>query len=282
MSPEERKEEQAPTSASLPLSVPPDSRSSWTLAEWDRMWRPSMWLRKPPRPHQTHWWHVAAVVALISYANIVANEILDTNWHVLFNLGILGVAVAIARHAEATWTDLGMRTDRIVRGLVVGAIVMGVIGIGIAIGVAIPGTRELFYDERVIDSTTPEVLVQTLFRIPIVTAFYEEALFRGVLFGMFVRRWRPLWAAVAASFIFGLWHVLPTLHTLETSPAGDMFSGFLGVVVAALGAVAGTMLAGFAFLWLRLRANSVVAPTLAHIATNSFALLAALLVVRFL
>lgn len=282
MTPEEKAERKAPTPGPGPLGVPRNTRSSWTLAEWDRMWHPSMWLRKPPRPHQTHWWHVAAIIALISYANVVANEILDTNWHVLFNLGILGVAVAIARHAEATWTDLGMRVDRIVRGLVVGGIVMGVIATGIAIGVAVPGTRELFYDERVIDSTTPEVLVQAFFRIPLVTAFYEEALFRGVLFGMFVRRWPPLWAAVAASFVFGLWHVLPTLDTLQNNPAGDLFSGILGVAVAAAGAVGGTMLAGFAFLWLRLRANSVVAPTLAHIATNSLALLAALLVVRFL
>jgi membrane protease YdiL (CAAX protease family) len=265
-----------------PLPVPRDPRASWTLDEWDQMWRPSMWLRRPPQPHQTHWWHVAAIVALISYANVVANEILDSNWHVLFNLGVLGVAIAIARHAEATWTDLGMRVDRIGRGLLVGGIVMAAIGIGMAVAVAIPDTRELFQDDRVTDSTTAEVLIQALVRIPLVTAFYEEALFRGVLFGMFVRRWPPLGAAVASSFVFGMWHILPTLDTLQTNPAGDLFSGILGVAAAAIGAVGGTMLAGFAFLWLRLRANSVAAPTLAHIATNSLALLAALLVVRFL
>ncbi len=265
-----------------PLNVPEDPKASWTLAEWDRMWRPSMWLQKPPRRHRTHWWHVAAIVALISYANVVANSILDSNWHVLFNLGILGVAIAIARHAGTTWTDLGMRSDRLGRGFAVGAIVMGAIGIGMAIGVAIPATRELFMDERVTDSTTAEVLVQALIRIPLVTAFYEEALFRGVLFGMFVRRWSPLWAGLAASAVYGLWHILPTLDTLQTNPAGDLFSGVLGIAVAAIGSVVGTMAVGLAFLWLRLRANSVVAPTLAHIATNSFALLAALLVVRFL
>lgn len=265
-----------------PLPIPRDPKASWTLGEWDRMWRPSMWLRKPPRPHHTHWWHVAAIVALIGYANVVANSILDSNWHVLFNLGILGVAIFIARHAGTTWRDLGMRRDRIGRGLVVGGIVMGVIGLGIAIGVAVPASRDLFMDERVTESTTAEVLIQALFRIPLVTAFYEEVLFRGVLFGMFVRRWSPLWAALASSAIFGMWHILPTLETLQTNPAGDLFSGILGLAAAELGTVIGTMAAGLVFLWLRLRANSVVAPILAHIATNSFALLAALLVVRFL
>jgi membrane protease YdiL (CAAX protease family) len=267
---------------SAPLPIPRDPRASWTIREWDRMWRLSMWLRKPPRPHHTHWWHVAAIVALIGYANVVANSILDSNWHVLFNLGILGVAIFIARHAGTTWTDLGMRSDRIGRGFAVGGIVMGAIGLGIAIGVAVPTTRELFIDERVTDSTTAEVLIQALIRIPLVTAFYEEVLFRGVLFGMFVRRWSPLWAALASSAIFGLWHILPTLETLQTNPAGDLFSGILGLAAAELGTVVGTMAAGLVFLWLRLRANSVVAPILAHIATNSFALLAALLVVRFL
>ena len=265
-----------------PLNVPEDPKASWTLAEWDRMWRPSMWLRKPPRRHRTHWWHVAAIVALISYANVVANSILDSNWHVLFNLGILGVAIAIARHAGTTWTDLGMRRDRIGRGFAVGGIVMAVIGIGMAIGVAIPATRELFVDARATDSTTAWVLAEALIRIPLVTAFYEEVLFRGVLFGMFARRWSPVWAGIAVSAVFGLWHILPTLNTLQDSNAAEKaLSGAPDNAIAAFGTVL-LAVAGLGFLWLRLRANSVVAPTLAHIATNSFALLAALLVVRFL
>ena len=80
-----------------PLNFPEDPKASWTLAEWDRMWRPSMWLRKPPRRHRTHWWHVAAIVALISYANVVANPILDSNGHVLCTPRIPGVPLPFAR-----------------------------------------------------------------------------------------------------------------------------------------------------------------------------------------
>lgn len=264
------------------LVLPSDPRNSWTLDDWDRMWRPSMWLRKPPNPHLIHGWHIAGIVALTSYANIVANEFLDSLWYLPFNLAILGVALAIARHAKVTWVDVGMWRERFGRGLAVGAIVMAAIGVVIVVGVALPFTREFFEDERVVDSTTAAVVFNALVRIPIATAFYEELLFRGVLFGMFARKWPPLWAALASSLLFGLWHILPTIDTLDVNPAGDLFAGIVGVVVAAGGAVIGTALAGLGFLWLRLRANSTVAPVMAHIATNSLALLAALYVVRVL
>ena len=264
------------------LARPADPEASWTRAEWDRMWRPSMWLRHPPRPHSMHVWHIAAILALAGYANVIANQVLNPWWHIPFNLGILGVALAIARHAGVTVPALGYCRDRIRSGLTVGGIVMGVIGVGVAIGVAIPATREFFYDDRVIERSTWVVVFDALIRIPIATAFYEETLFRGVLFGMFVRRWAPIWAALSTNLLFGLWHILPTLDTLETNPAGGMLDGFAGIALAAVGSVIGTALAGFGFLWLRLRANSTVAPVMAHIATNSFALLAALFVVRVL
>lgn len=264
------------------LPRPADPDASWTRAEWDRMWRPSMWLRHPPREHSMHVLHIVAIVALTGYANIIANQVLNPWLHIPFNLGILGVAVAIARHAGVTVSALGYCSDRIRRGLVVGGIVMGVIGVGVLIGVMIPATREFFYDDRVIERSTWVIVFDAMIRIPIATAFYEETLFRGVLFGMFVRRWAPIWAALATNLLFGLWHILPTLNTLETNPAGGMLDGFTGIALAAVGSVIGTAVAGFGFLWLRLRANSTVAPVMAHIATNSFALLAALFVVRVL
>lgn len=241
-----------------------------------------MWLKRPPNPHVIHGWHILGILALTSYANIVANRILDSLWYIPFNLAILGVAIAIARHADTTWVDVGMWRERFKRGIQLGLLVMAAIAVIISLGVSIPATREIFYDDRVIDASTGELLFNVFVRIPIATAFYEEMLFRGVLFGMFARKWAPLWAALASAFLFGLWHILPTLDTLEVNPAGDFFDGFLGVAIAALGAVAGTALAGLGFLWLRLRANSTLAPTLAHIATNSFALLAAWFVVNVL
>ncbi len=260
--------------------IPHDPANSWTIDQWDRMWHPSMWLQRPPNPHSIHVWHIVGIVALTGYANIAANTWVGEVWYIPFNLAILGVALAIARHAEVTRVDIGLWSARFRQGLIVGGIVAAAIAVGIVAAVAIPATRDFFYDDRVVGESTAVVLFNALVRIPIATAFYEEVLFRGVLFGMFARKWTPLSAGLASAALFGLWHILPTLDTLDVNPAGGLFEGLVGGVVAASGAVAGTALVGLGFLWLRLRANSTLAPWIAHIGTNSLALLAALVVVN--
>ncbi len=255
---------------------------SWSLGEWDNMWRPSQWLRKPPSPHKTHLFHLVAILALAGYANVIANEVLDDAWHIPFNLGILGVAILIARRAGTTWTTMGLRTDRVKRGLGVGGVVIAVIAAGVAVGIAIPATRELFKDDRIIDNSVAWVLFQAFVRIPLATALYEEVLFRGIVFGMLIRRRSPLTAGLMTSVLFGLWHILPTIETLNTNPGGDMFTGIIGLGVAIIGAIAGTFVAGLGFLWIRLYANSTYASVLAHIGTNSVAMLGSLLVVHVL
>ena len=252
---------------------------SWPLSDWDRMWRPSMWLRSPPTPHSAHVFHLLAIFALASYANVIANLVLDDAWHIPFNLGVLAVAVLIARRAGTTWTSMGLRRDRAVRGLAVGGAVIAVIALGVAIAVAIPEFRELFLQDRLVDKSVGWLLFQALVRIPLATALYEEVLFRGVIFGMLVRRYSPLIAAVTSSLLFGLWHILPTI---ATDPLGDVDTTILGLVATLVGAVAGTAAAGLGFLWLRLFANSTLASVLAHIGTNSVSMLGALVVIHVL
>ncbi len=255
---------------------------SWPLRDWDVMWKPSTWLRKPPTPHKAHLFHLLAIVGLASYANVIANKVLSDVWHIPFNLGVLAVALFIGRRAGTSWTSMGLRGDRVRRGTRVGLLVMGVIAVGVVLAIAIPSTREIFKDDRVIEHSLWWALAQALIRIPIATAFYEEVLFRGIVFGMLVRRNSPLIAALWTSLLFGFWHILPTIDTLKVNPAGDLFSGIAGFVIAIVGAVGGTMLAGLAFLWIRLYANSTAASILAHIGTNSLAMLGAVFVVHVL
>jgi len=255
---------------------------SWPVDDWDRMWQPSMWLERPPRPQKAHILHLGAIVALALYANVIANEVLASEWHIPFNLGILGVALFIARRAGTTWTSMGLRSDRARRGLLIGGAVIGLIAIVIAVGITVPATRALFENDRVINNSVFWVLFQTFVRIPLATALYEEVLFRGIVFGMLARRYSPLLSAVLTSILFGLWHVLPTINTLNVNPAGVLFDGGIGLTIALLGTVGGTFLAGLGFQWLRLYANSAAAPVLAHIGTNSAAFLGALIVVHLL
>ena len=246
------------------------------------MWHPSMWLREPPTPHPTHLLELGLILGLVFYANIISNEVLDKLWHIPFQLGILGIALFIARAAGTTWTAMGMRNDRLKRGAKVGGALVAVVAIVLLIGVAVPQTRELFRDDGITDASVAWVLFHALVRIPIATALYEEVLFRGIVFGMLMRRHRPLVAGILTSVLFGLWHILPTLDTISTSPFGSMFSGTLGLAVVVAGSVLGTAAAGIGFLLVRLYANSTLAAVLLHIGTNSLGLLLSLAVIRFL
>ncbi|HEV2824753.1 MAG TPA: CPBP family glutamic-type intramembrane protease, partial [Actinomycetota bacterium] len=84
-----------------------------------------------------------------------------------------------------------------------------------------------------------------------------------------------------SSVLFGCWHVLPTLDTLALNPlggvVGDDPARTGGAVVAS---VAVTAAAGLGFSWLRLRADSLVAPVVVHAVLNSSAFAAARLVSR--
>jgi membrane protease YdiL (CAAX protease family) len=252
------------------------------LPQWDELWRPRWWLDPPDDPRRGDWFWLIAIFTLVAYANVVANAALADAWHIPFNLGVLGVAIAIARRHQTSWTDMGLRLDRIAAGLRVGAVIMVLVAAVMVVAASVPATREVFQDDRIIERSTLYLLFDALVRIPLATALYEEVLFRGVIFGMLSRRMAPLWAALVSSTLFGFWHILPTLETVESNPAAGIFAGVLGLTLASAGAVVGTAAAGMGFMWLRWKANSIVAPVVAHIATNTLALLTGIVVVRVL
>jgi membrane protease YdiL (CAAX protease family) len=82
---------------------------------------------------------------------------------------------------------------------------------------------------------------------------------------------------VISSALFGLWHVLPTLDALA---ANNLAGSAAARTVAVMGAVALTGVVGVIFCALRLRSGSLVAPAVAHVATNSLGALAAATVLR--
>jgi len=241
-----------------------------------------MWLRKPPQPHDAHLIHIAAILVLAGYANIISNEVLPDIWHIPFHLGILGLSILVARRAGTTWTSMGLRPDRARRGAIVGGTVIGVIALGVIVAIVasifFPEIEELFLRDDIVNGSVGWALFQALVRIPLATALYEEVLFRGIVFGMFARRYSPLVAGVVTSLLFGLWHILPTL---EMSPLGDTGT-YVGLAATILGSIVGTAIAGLGFLLVRLYANSTVAAVLAHIGTNSVAMLGALFVIHVL
>ena len=98
---------------------------------------------------------------------------------------------------------------------------------------------------------------RVLLAIPLSTVFFEEVLFRGVLWAVLHRvvglRVATVWQALA----FGAWH-LP-----GAAAAGQPAWAVLGV----------TVLAGAGFGWLRERSGSLVAPAAVHWTLNGLGVL---------
>jgi hypothetical protein len=65
---------------------------------------------------------------------------------------------------------------------------------------------------------------------------------------------------LGAAFLFGLSHILPTLNSLETDPAGEVLDSSAEMAAVAVGAVITTAIADVAFALLRSRVSSVAAP----------------------
>jgi membrane protease YdiL (CAAX protease family) len=131
----------------------------------------------------------------------------------------------------------------------------------------IPATNGFLHDSRAAISGG-RLFYELVVTISLGTVVPEELAFRGVLLGAALRLWTTWRAVLVTSVLFGLWHVAPTLHTMSDNQSVRHASAVLVV----LGAVAVTSAAGVIFCWLRLRSRSLVAPAIAHFATNGLAL----------
>jgi uncharacterized protein len=106
---------------------------------------------------------------------------------------------------------------------------------------------------------------------------FEEAAFRGVLWGLIAHDHGPVWATSVSSVLFGLWHVLPASDLARTNTAlqAGRRSGRRRITLTVLGTVAFTTVAGIVFAELRRASGSLLAPIGLHWATNGLGVLAA-------
>jgi membrane protease YdiL (CAAX protease family) len=181
------------------------------------------------------------------------------------NLGAAAALAGFARASGASPSELGLSRANAGRGTRIGLIAAVPLAAASAAAVVNPRTRRLLADEKITGTSPGEAVFETLVRIPLETALSEEVIFRGVLLGLGSRSRSRGWAVVTSSMLFGLWHAVSALGAPErsaTSRPGARSTASTAAVVAA------TAMAGAGFAWLRLRAGSVLAPTLAHAALN--------------
>jgi len=220
---------------------------------------------------------MALAVALAAAGNAATNLLVPAALYVPAALLVALLAVLVAvRVGGCGARDLGLAAADLGGGLRLGAVAAAVVAGLLVVGAALPATRELFADRRVDEHSVAALLYVTLVRIPLGTALLEETLFRGVLLGLGLRRWPRRVAVAWSSALFGLWHVLPSGGLGGYNPVvADLLHGPAGRLGVTTAAVAGTALAGVVFCWLRLRASSLLAPVMLHVATNSLAYAAA-------
>lgn len=206
-----------------------------------------------------------AAVTLLVVSNVVSNRLWPQGY-LVWNLGMTGVLLAVARGAGLTWADLGLHSRRLRRGLTIGLLAAVAVAAVYAAAVALPVTRTAFVDDR---GAVPlaAVLFVALVRIPLGTVVLEELAFRGVLPALVGGGW---WrATLVSSGLFGLWHVLPSMGS---SPA---VTGALGTSGAVIGTVLFTTAAGVVFRAWQRWSGHLVTPMLLHAATNSLGVLIA-------
>ena len=188
--------------------------------------------------------------------------------------------IIVAWDGGLTRDDLGLGWKQVPAGLRYGGAAFGVVLLALVIAALIPATNGFLHDSRA-QISAGRLGYELGVSIVLLTAIPEEFAFRGILLGSALKRWGPWRASLVTSVLFGLWHIAPTLHTMSDNHVfrGEA-SSVAGQVLLVLGAIVVTFAAGLVFCWLRLKSGSLIAPVLAHVATNGLALAVAWFVVH--
>jgi uncharacterized protein len=196
---------------------------------------------------------------------------LPDSWYVPLNVALTAALVAGARAQGYEWRTLGLHREALGPGLRWGAGAFALVGVALLAAFVVPAAQPLLADQRVAGLEPAGLAFQVFVRIPFGTVLWEEVAFRGVLFGVWAHHVGRTAAVLGSSAVFGLWHVGPMIVLLRENDVALDAAGWLAVA----GGVGATAAAGVVFCLLRVRTAGVVAPMLAHLATNSLGTVAA-------
>lgn len=237
----------------------------------------------PEQIEGLHWWPLALVLVLLVVMNVVNNRVAPQSHYLLWSFGGSLVMLAVGLLDGLSWTDLGLGWWYMLAGFIWAAIAIGLVTLGYLIAASIPKTRNAFHDDRISDLSPGRLVFQSMIEVPFGTVLFEEIAFRSVLFAMLAQRYGWVWAVVWSSIIFGLWHILPSIGTHESSAAlGSVVGeGKRGNILAIALSVLTTSLAGVLFAALRIVSGSVLAPMGFHWATNGLGYAFSWFIIRF-
>ncbi len=205
--------------------------------------------------------------------NLLVHRALRPPADAALNLASAISLTAFALRTGCSAAELGLDRADLKRGLKTGSIAAACCSTGIGVAAAFPSTRRFFLDARLRGMSRKETLYHASLRIPVATALAEEVMFRSALHALFAREHSLQTTLTWTSLLFGLWHILPTLDTLEGNPAANIVQDpGRACLTAALGITGTTAGAGLFFSYLRLRSRSLAAAVVTHAAINIVAL----------
>jgi len=209
-------------------------------------------------------------VVLLAATTVLVNRVLPDWAYAIWNTGATVALVGLARRGGVDWPAAGLDRRRL--GRMVAFALIGALGVAVVYGLGwlIPATRSAFHDSRADAGTVAALLYVVLVRIPFGTVLLEEVAFRGVLPALFGGderwRWRPV---LAASGLFGLWHLIPSMRLATTNAAVHQLFGDSATMVVSLVAMTAAALSGIAMCAWRYAGRGVIASMGIHVATNS-------------
>ncbi len=217
---------------------------------------------------------VGLAIALAGWS-LIANLVVGDHLYVARNLVLAAGLLLLAARRGLRPPELGLARAPLVRGGILGGAAVTAIALAVGFGVLfadeVDAVGMLLGDQRA-QLPMGEAVHHAMVRIPFGTALFEEVAFRGVLLAALLRHTGKVAAVTWSSAAFGVWHIGPSIVALEVNAVDPAsMAGMLAVTAA----VAVTTIAGALFAVLRLASGSLLAPFLAHWATNAFGLLAA-------
>lgn len=210
------------------------------------------------------------IIAILAYGTLMA-KFLPRKAHISSNIFAAILTIVFGLVLGLTLPQMGLTLDGVKSVIIVSALATGAIFLVTFAVSFLPFLRHIFLGESFANARIRTVFFEAGFRIPLGTALVEEILFRGVLLGILMQSYSPLTATIIAAVVFGLWHIVPSINSIESNNAVQerMRKKSLHTAGSVLGIVIVTTLAGLFFGWLRIISGTILTTWLVHWAINS-------------
>lgn len=177
--------------------------------------------------------------------------------------GVIGAVVALGAGYVFGFERIGLVRGDPGTALVWGlATALVVVWIGVTM-LSRDDLRTELADPRLATLSRRGAFGQIFVRIPVFTAFIEEAFFRGVLHAALIALY-PIEVAIwMGAGLFGLWHIGPAVDQARAGAKSLRASAVHTAVTVVAMTVAGAFL-----VWLRVETGSIWAPVAVHAAAN--------------